>query len=84
VQVAAPVTENGRVKNIELPAGKAAMAWHIGPYEQPRAAHESLAGYVAAHGLRPPAAPGRSTGRTRGWPPDPAKWRTQQLVAVEP
>ena len=44
IPVAKPITEKGRVKNSELPAGTAVMAWHIGPYEKLPEAHKALQG----------------------------------------
>ena len=47
IAVSKPLTEKGRVKNGEPPAGKAVTCWHLGPYDRlgttrlALAAHES-------------------------------------------
>jgi effector-binding domain-containing protein len=83
IPVAKPITEKGRVKNSELPAGKAVMAWHIGPYEKLTAAHQALQGYVDANHLKSRGGPWETYWTDPGMVPDPSKWRTQLFMPVE-
>jgi effector-binding domain-containing protein len=83
IPVAKPITEKGRVKNGELPAGKAVTAWHVGPYEKLGEAHGLLQAYVAANRLKPRGGPWEIYWTDPGMVPDPAKWRTQLFVAIE-
>jgi effector-binding domain-containing protein len=83
IPVAKPITEKGRVKNGELPAGKAVTVWHVGPYEKLGDAHGSLQAYVAANRLTSRGGPWEIYWTDPGMVPDPAKWRTQLFVAIE-
>jgi effector-binding domain-containing protein len=83
IPVSQPITENGRVKNSELPAGKAVTVWHIGPYEKLTGAHEGLQAYLAANKLTASGGPWELYWTDPGLVPDPAKWRTQLFVAVQ-
>jgi effector-binding domain-containing protein len=53
VPVAAPIAPNGRVKPSTLPGGRAAIAWHSGPYSGIAEARARLAAAVAAKPLAP-------------------------------
>jgi effector-binding domain-containing protein len=83
IPVARPIQEKGRVKNSELPAGKAVTAWHIGPYEKLSEAHQGLMGYVAEKQLKAKGGPWEVYWTDPGMVPDPAKWRTQLFLAIE-
>lgn len=81
--VAKPITEKGRVKNSELPAGKAVSTWHIGPYEKLSEAHRALGAHLEANHLVARGGPWEVYWTDPGMVPDPAKWRTQLFIAVE-
>jgi len=81
--VAKAITEKGRVKNGELPGGKVATAWHIGPYEQLSGAHTVLAKWVAERGLKAGSGPWEVYWTDPGMVPDPQKWRTQLFLPIE-
>ncbi|MEZ5963416.1 MAG: GyrI-like domain-containing protein [Planctomycetota bacterium] len=83
VPVAKPITEKGRVKNSELPGGKVATAWHIGPYDKLGGAHEALAKFARERGLRGSGGPWEIYWTDPGMVPDPQKWRTQLFLPVE-
>jgi effector-binding domain-containing protein len=83
IPVVKPFAEKGRVKNGELPAGKAVMAWHLGPYEKLAEAHRSLRAYLDANRLKPRGAPWEIYWTDPGMVPDPSKWRTQLFLPVE-
>lgn len=82
IPVAAPVAGKGRVHPGLLPAGQAAVAWHVGPYERLGETHERLGAYLASHGLEPDGAPWEEYWTDPGLEPDPAKWRTKVVQPV--
>jgi effector-binding domain-containing protein len=81
--VAKPIEEKGRIKNSELPGGRTVLAWHVGPYEKLKEAHEALKGYVAANKLAARGGPWELYWTDPGVVPDPAKWRTQLFLPIE-
>jgi effector-binding domain-containing protein len=81
--VTKPIEEAGRVKNGELPAGKTVVAWHIGPYEKLKPAHEALQAWGAAQHLKSRGGPWEIYWTDPGVVPDPSKWRTQLFLPVE-
>lgn len=83
IPVQAAFAEKGRVKNGELPAGRAATAWHVGPYEKLGPAHEALAAWVAAQKLEAAGGPWEIYWTDPGMVPDPQKWRTQLFLPVQ-
>ena len=83
IPVANPIAEKGRVKNGELPAGKAVMTWHVGPYERLAEAHQSLRAYVDANHLKTRGGPWEVYWTDPGMVPDPSKWRTQLFLPIE-
>jgi effector-binding domain-containing protein len=50
VTVPAPIEGQGRVQAGEIPAAEAAVARHVGPYDQLAAANEAVREWIAAHG----------------------------------
>lgn len=46
-----PVAGEGEVEPSTLPAGDAAVTWHIGPYDQMVPTYEALAAWLEAHGF---------------------------------
>jgi effector-binding domain-containing protein len=83
IPVSKPITEKGRVKNSELPAGSTVTVWHIGPYEKLSGAHAGLQAYLAANKLKASGGPWEVYWTDPGMVPDSAKWRTQLFVLVE-
>jgi AraC family transcriptional regulator len=81
--VAKPITEKGRIKNGELPAGKVVQGWHVGSYEKLSEAHEALRAHLAAKGLKARGGPWEVYWTDPGMVPDPAKWRTQLFAPIE-
>jgi DNA-binding transcriptional MerR regulator len=55
--VAEPVVASGRATPGELPAGRAAVTVHVGPYEGVEPAFEAMTEWLRAHGETPVAAP---------------------------
>ena len=81
--VAKPITEKGRVKSSELPAGKAVTVWHVGPYEKLGEAHHQLRAHLAANGLKARGGPWEIYWTDPGMVPEPSKWRTQIFAPIE-
>ena len=83
IPIAKAIPGKGRVKSSELPAGRALMTWHFGPYEELRAAHDELRRQAAARKLQPRGGSWETYWTDPGMVPDPAKWRTQLFLPVE-
>ncbi|HEX5050321.1 MAG TPA: GyrI-like domain-containing protein [Planctomycetota bacterium] len=83
IPVQKPIEEKGRVKNSELPAGKVATVWHIGPYDKLGSAHEALAAFAASKHLAVNGGPWEVYWTDPGMVPDSAKWRTQLFLPVK-
>jgi effector-binding domain-containing protein len=83
IPVKKPFEEKGRVKNSELPAGKAVTCWHIGPYEKLTVAHEGLRAHLAAEKLKARGGVWEVYWTDPGMVPDQSKWRTQLFAPIE-
>lgn len=81
--VAGPFTEGGRVKSTELPAGKAAVSWHQGPYHTLHETYAVVERWIQDQGLEGADAFWEIYWTDPGIEPDPAKWRTQVFWPVE-
>ena len=57
IPVAQHVPGSGDVQPTELPAGRAAVYWHVGPYDDLRNSWEVVRDWVSAKGLTSRAAP---------------------------
>jgi AraC family transcriptional regulator len=79
-----PVAEKGRVKMGQLPAGKTVVGWHVGPYDKLKTSHEALKAWIDGQKLVPRGGPWEVYWTDPGVVPDPAKWRTQLFMPVEP
>lgn len=82
-----PVTAQGRgndwISASELPAGRAATLWHVGPYEKLGEAHWALRRWVEENGLTPAGGPWEVYVTDPGAEPDPQQWRTQLFQPIE-
>lgn len=83
IPVQTPITEKGRVKNSQLPAGKVVMCWHVGAYEGLAAAHATLRAYLVEQKLKERGGPWEVFWTDPGMVPDPAKWKTQLFAPIE-
>ena len=77
--VAAPIEPHGRVQASMLPGGAAAVTWHVGPYDDLRAAYAALAAWLEASGREPLGAPWESYWSDPLLTPDQRDWRTEVL-----
>ena len=83
IPVKKPFEEKGRVKNSELPAGKAVTCWHIGPYEKLVDAHAGLQAHLAEKKLKARGGCWEVYWTDPGMVPDQSKWRTQLFTPIE-
>ena len=81
--VAEPIEPSDRVKASTLPACTAAVAWHVGPYDQLGGSYERVNKWVAENGYEPAGAPWEIYWTDPGMEPDPTKWRTQLFQPVK-
>jgi effector-binding domain-containing protein len=87
IEAGVPVREKvegkGRVKATELPAGKTAVTWHVGPYDQLVKAHARLKEWIASKSLQSRGGLWEVYWTDPGIEPDPAKWRTRVFCPVQ-
>ncbi len=83
IPVQEPITPKGRIVNGELPAGRTVAAWHVGPYDGLRAAHERMRTWIEQQKLKVRGGCWEIYWTDPGMVPDPAKWRTQLFTPVE-
>lgn len=81
--VAKKVEGKGRVQASELPGGKAAMTWHIGPFETLEESYAALGRWIEANRLTSAGAYWEVYWTDPGIEPDASKWRTQVLWPVK-
>ena len=82
IAVAAPIEGDGRVAPGVLPAGRAAVTWHTGPYDQLSAAHGAMQAWIAEQGLTS-AGPGWEVYHTNpNEERDPSKLRTEIVYPI--
>ena len=73
----------GKIKSIVMPAGDAAITWHVGPYHLMTRTSERIRKWMKEHGLEP-AGPSREVYWTDpGLEPNPERWRTEMVVPVK-
>lgn len=83
MQVVRPVETKGRVKPSKLPGGRAAVAWHLGHYEQLGKTHQRVHAWLAENGLESGGAPWEEYWTDPGLEPDPGKWRTRIVYPLK-
>lgn len=87
VEAGIPVTEAIKGKDEvhpgELPAGRVATTWHIGPYHELSKSYARLEAWMKQQQLEPDGAPWEIYWTDPGLEQDPAKWRTQILWPVK-
>lgn len=77
-----PAPAHGRVQPAMLPAGRAAVGDHIGPYDTLRETYAALEAWMSGEGLTPREGPWEVYLTDPGEVPDPAQWRTQIVWPV--
>jgi len=78
VQVSGPFADSGRVRRSETPAGKAAHATHLGPYNEMGKAYDAIKAFCEKHGL----AAGVHWEVYGDWSDDPTKLQTDVYATV--
>jgi effector-binding domain-containing protein len=81
--VQAPIEAKGRVANSELPGGRIATCWHVGPYEKLTEAHTGLQAWLAARKLTARGGAWEVYWTDPGMVADKAKYRTQLFAPVQ-
>jgi len=74
VEVTRSFPQSGEVFSTETPAGKAAAALHVGPYERMGETHRAIQDWVAANGM---TLGGKSWEIYGDWTDDPKKLETR-------
>ncbi len=86
VEAGFPVAEamhpTGEVHDLELPAGPAVVAWHLGPYDTLGATYEAVQEWMDASGLQPAEGMWECYVTDPGAEPDPEAWRTKIVWPV--
>jgi AraC family transcriptional regulator len=82
IPVQVPLAEADGVRAGEIPAGRYARGWHMGPFEGLAASHQALLACCEAEGLGPAGPPIEVYWSDPQQEPDPAKWRTEILLPV--
>jgi effector-binding domain-containing protein len=80
--VSSPVAGAGRISASELPGGKVAVAWHIGPYETLRETYAALESWVQEQKQEAAGAPWEVYWTDPGEEPDSSKWRTEVICPL--
>jgi effector-binding domain-containing protein len=73
----------GRVRASELPAGRAVVTWHVGPYEGLADAHNAVRAYIADHGLEPAGPSWEVYWSDPRAEPDSSRWKTEVIWAIK-
>jgi len=73
----------GRVKSGELPGGRVAVTWHVGPYHELSKSTDRLGAWIASEKLAARGPFWEVYWTDPGLEPDPSTWRTQILWPVE-
>ena len=83
VPVLQPVEGKGRVLAGELPGGRLAATWHIGPYDTIGGAYGALERWMGAQGLEPAGAPWEVYWSDPQEVPDPSQWKTEVIWPIK-
>jgi effector-binding domain-containing protein len=83
IPVRSAVKGEGRIQASELPAGRVAATWHVGPYHALPQTYDVLKSWMARQSLESAGGFWEIYWTDPGLEPDPAKWRTQILWPVK-
>jgi effector-binding domain-containing protein len=75
--VSEPVTGRDRIKPDELPGGRVAVTWHVGPYDTISHAFNALHEWIHESGREEGSAPWEVYWTHPQVEPDSSKWRTE-------
>ncbi len=74
---------SGRIEASQLPAGRAAVTYHMGPYENLNVAHKALGAWIEENAFEPLALGWEIYSTDPREEPDPAKWRTELIRPIK-
>jgi effector-binding domain-containing protein len=77
VPLPGPVVTEGRIQVRELPATRAAVTWHIGPYTKLSGAYRAIEAWIDEHGERVNGPPWEVYWTDPMSEEDSSKWRTE-------
>jgi effector-binding domain-containing protein len=83
VPVRTRIEPQGRVAPSELPGGKVATTWHVGPYHELQRSHDRLGKWIETQSLKSRGGFWEIYWTDPSLEPDPSAWRTQVLWPVE-
>jgi effector-binding domain-containing protein len=75
--VSGPVESTEEVHPLVLPAGRAVVAMHVGPYDTLGETYEAVMAWMREHGLQPVGPMWECYVTDPGENPDPATWETK-------
>ncbi|MDH3293170.1 MAG: GyrI-like domain-containing protein [Acidimicrobiia bacterium] len=78
----APIEPDGDVHSLELPAVKAVVGLHVGPYEALESAYNRVMAWASEQGLQPAGMMWEYYLTDPQAEPDPAKWETKVVWPV--
>lgn len=88
IEAGLPVSEAvegaGDIETGQLPGGEAAVTTHIGPYDELPQAHAALVSWTFANKRKANGGPFEIYLTDPGDEPDPGKWQTRVVLALEP
>jgi len=80
--VATPIQPDGDVKPGQLPAGPAAIAVHVGPYEGLPATYKAIEAWIASTGHTASGGPWEIYLTDPSAEPDPSRWITEVIYPL--
>ncbi len=80
--VSSPVAGAGRISAGELPGGKVAVAWHIGPYDTLHETNAALESWIQEQNQEAAGAPWEVYWTDPGEEPDSSAWRTEVICPL--
>lgn len=82
IPVAEAIPGDGEIVATELPAGAAAVTWHIGPYEGLMDAHQAMEAWLGESGHRSNGPCWEVYWTNPSEEPDPEKWQTELVWPI--
>lgn len=77
------MASEGRVMASELPGGKCAITWHVGPYDKLPTSYALLEKWMEQQKLKASGGPWEIYWTDPGLEPDPTNWKTQILWPLQ-
>lgn len=74
-----PIEGDGHVFASNLPGGRAAATWHVGPYDELGSAYEAVMKWITERNRNPIGDPWETYHSDPMVEPDPQQWRTEVI-----